>query len=267
MNTTTATTATTTKERIMNVLRQYAEKFNEMSEFFCIIYTLFVMIWTYINLGPEESVRNVLAFSLASMMVRRIVFYFFKAKGLKNKFNIKNFYTAIYTKEDFENFRHGLTEELYKEMKNNAYVEISTEKQEIDKERAKMKAFLRKNNTTEVVFDDFEERIMVDVGLCLSECFSEWWYYRTLKDFVKFFDKNREGFISEIYNTDVIFNNMVEGLAYYCLDKTTQKELRDLRKRIHKAYCKDGYEKIGIYDYGQGQQEELAGENEATFRC
>ena len=267
MNTTANTNPNTTKERIMSKIHLYSEAFNKRAGLFCTIYMLLLVVWLFLVIvtGSKATI-HVLVFALSSALALRIVFYFFKAKGWKNKFSLEKFYTAIYTQEDFENFREGLTEELYKEMKNNAYVEISTEKQEIEKERAKMKAFLRKHNTAGVIFDDFEEKTMVDVGLYLGECFSELCYYRTLKDFVKFFDKNKEGFISEIYNTDVIFNEMVEGLAYYCLDKTTQKELRDLRKKIHKAYCRDGYEKIGIYDYWKEQQE-LAGENEATFRC
>ena len=200
----------------------------------------------------------------------RITFYLSKTKRNGFKRSVVGFVESIYTQNDFENFRHGLAEELYKEMKNNSYVEISTEEQELEKDRAAMKAFLEKHIINKVVFDDFEKSFMADVALSLiggryevGDCMFPF----TLKDFVEFFNKTREGLISDIYGANTVFDEKVHGLAYYCLDKSTQKEFRELRKRIHKAFCKEMYGEIMLYDYAKERSADLAGENEATFRC
>lgn len=198
----------------------------------------------------------------------RSVAYLAETKTNKLKRSFMRLNESVYTQEDFENFRETLTEELYKEMKNNAYVEISTEKEELEKERRKMKTFLRKHNTRSVVFEKFEEDILVDVGLFLSECFPDDLYENnTLKDFVNFFDENKEDFISSIQHVVhadcCMLNKMIEGLAYYCLDK---KDLRELRKKLHKAYYNENCSGIMLYEY-RNEEEQLAGENEATFRC
>ena len=198
----------------------------------------------------------------------RSVAYLAETKTNKLKRSFMRLNESVYTQEDFEKFREILSKELYKEMKNNAYVEISTEKEELEKERRKMKTFLRKHNTRGVVFEKFEEDILIDVGLYLGECFSDDLYeHNTLKDFVKFFDGNREDFIMSIQDVAVnlcILDKLLEGLAYYCLDK---KDLRELRKKLHKAYCSKEIGETGIYEYREEKEHDFSEENEATFRC
>ena len=263
MNTNTNNTTNTTGEKSM-FKKMFAETKTSLLYFAIII----AMFSSLLFLPPRFEACFLLLLLAAGTM--RITFYLGETQKNRIKRSLLGFVRSIYTQNDFEKFRHGLAEELYKEMKNNAYVEISTEKQELEKERAKMKAFLRKHNTAGVVFDDFEEKILVDVGLYLAECFSDdLYYHHTLQDFVKFFDQNKEGFIEDIQDeaaNGCFFNYMIGGLAYYCLGKSTQKELRDLRKRLRKAFYSEKWEEIGIYDYREEQQE-LAGENEATFRC
>lgn len=215
----------------------------------------------------------VLLIVVASAM--RITFYLSETKKNGFKRSVVGFVESIYTQKDFEKFRHGLAEELYKEMKNNAYVEISTEEQELEKDRAAMKAFLEKHIINKVVFDNFEKSFIADVALSLvggryevGDCM----FPLTLKHLVEFFNKTKEGLISDIHGANTVFDEMVHGLAYYCLDKSTQKEFRELRKRIHKAFCKEMYGEIMLYDYAKERsadfaQQDLAGEKEATFRC
>lgn len=222
----------------------------------------------------SENVSVVVIALLCSVGALRIIYYSTETKINRFKRSVVGFVRSIYTQNDFENFRHGLAEELYKEMKNNSYVEISTEEQELEKDRNAMKAFLEKH-INEVVFDDFEKGFIADVALSLvggrydvGDCM----FPITLKDFVGFFNKTREGLISDIHGANTVFDEMVHGLAYYCLDKSTQKEFRELRKRIHKAFCKESYGEIMLYDYAKERsadfaQQDLAGENEATFRC
>lgn len=186
----------------------------------------------------------------------RITFYLSKTKKNGFKRSVVGFVESIYTQNDFENFRHGLTEELYKEMKNNAYVEISTEKQELEKERAKMKEFLRKHNTGGVVFSQFEKDMFADVALYVGRCFSDYMWEYTLQDFVNFFNRNREDFIKSIQDEafrGCMLNDMTKSLTFYCLNK---KALRELRKKLRDAYGNsDKCKKIVICDdYRKNEQ-------------
>lgn len=277
-NHTTTNTSNNMKERIMKIVKEIMQgiacEFKEKRAAWLVLWASF---WTICSLAMIEllsqffdkaTIFTTIVFVISTTAIGRIMHYFMKTKQSGIKLSLLSFLGAIYTQEDFEKFRETLTEELYKEMKNNAYVEISTEKEELEKERRKMKTFLRKHNTRGVVFEKFEEDILVDVGLFLGECFPDDLYENnTLKDFVTFFDENKEDFISSIQHVVhadcCMLSKMIEGLAYYCLDK---KDLRELRKKLHKAYCNEKCSGIMLYEYRK-EEEQLAGGNEATFRC
>ena len=263
MNTNTNNTTNTTGEKSM-FKKMFAETKTSLLYFAIII----AMFSSLLFLPPRFEACFLLLLLAAGTM--RITFYLGETQKNRIKRSLLGFVRSIYTQNDFEKFRHGLAEELYKEMKNNSYVEISTEEQELEKDRAAMKAFLEKHIINGVVFDDFEKGFIADVALSLvggrydvGDCM----FPITLKDFVEFFNKTKEGLISDIYCANTVFDEKVHGLAYYCLDKSTQKEFRELRKRIHKAFLKPGYEEIMLYDYAKERSADLAGENEATFRC
>lgn len=263
MNTNT-TTNNNTNNGEKSMFKKLAEEKTSLLYLIMIIAVLSFLTF----LSPIFAACFVLLLFTAGAM--RITFYLSKTKRNGFKRSVVGFVESIYTQEDFENFRHGLAEELYKEMKNNSYVEISTEEQELEKDRNAMKAFLEKHIINGVVFDDCEKGFIADVALSLvggrydiGDCM----FPATLKHLVEFFDKTKEGLISDIHDANTVFDKMVHSLAYFCLDKSTQKEFRELRKRIHKAFCKERYEEIMLYDYAKERSADLAGENEATFRC
>ena len=268
MNTNT-TTNNNTNNGEKSMFKKLAEEKTSLLYFAIII----AMFSSLLFLPPRFGACFLLLLLAAGTL--RITFYLGETKKRGFKPSYMRFLDAIYTQNDFEKFKHRLAEELYKEMKNNSYVEISTEEQELEKDRNAMKAFLEKHIINGVVFDDCEKGFIADVALSLvggrydiGDCM----FPATLKHLVEFFDKTKEGLISDIHDANTVFDKMVHSLAYFCLDKSTQKEFRELRKRIHKAFCKERYEEIMLYDYAEERcadfaQQDLAGENEATFRC
>lgn len=262
---------TTMKERIMKIVKEIMQSIERKETAWIWLWS---SVWTICSLAMIEllsqffdkaTIFTTIVFVTSTTAIGRIMYYFMKTKQAGRKHSFLSFIGAIYTQEDFENFRHGLSEELYKEMKNNAYIEISTEKEELERKRAKMKAFLRKHNSTNVVFDEDEENTLVDAALSVTEVEEAAWNF-TLKDIVIYFDLGREKFIALIQSEaegKCMLSYLMGGLAFFYFCK---KALKDFRKKLHKAYYNEKCSGIMLYEYRK-EEEQLAGENEATFRC
>lgn len=243
------------KERIMNTMHSMKNGIIEtfMNEKkFDVFATVNICFFVAIVLILAFAGKSMIDGLLVCVAVWRILYYFINTKKSGRKRSFKDFFKATYTEDDFDELRQDIS----KEMKIKANAEISTEKEELEKERAKMKEFLRKHNTGGVVFSQFEKDMFADVALYVGICFSDYMWEYTLEDFVNFFNGSKEDFIKNIQDEafrGCMLNDMTKSLTFYCLNK---KALRELRKKLRDAYGNsDKCKKIVICDdYRKNEQ-------------
>lgn len=265
MNTnTTNTTTNNTNNGEKSMFKMLKRVFTEMKT--CLLYfAIFAAIFLSLQYLPVNVAACIVLFVLGAGAMR-IILYLSETKKNRIKRSLLSFLFSIYTQTDFENFREKLSNELYKEMKNNAYVEISTEEDLAQKDSEKMDAFLEKHYRNSEVFYADEKDLLSEAARYLvwreqndvgEEC--------TLKDIEKFLNQTREKLLLEIMNIYACKNGgyrdlcLAPGIADFCTDK---KALKSLRAKLRTAFTDS---EIKLHDFSQ--QELLAGENEATFRC
>lgn len=197
MNTTTnttKTTATTTKERIMNALRQYTEAFNEKSNAFFIIYMLLLVVWLFpIIVTGSKATIHVLVFALSSVLALRMLFYFFKAEGVKNKLCLKKFFMATYTEDDL----NEICCDIERQAKANIFAEISKQKaaavEKKESDQISMRDYLRGFYAKNALAGN-EERCLVEIALWLSKSEQDF----SVETVVDFFKSSNKQFTSKI---------------------------------------------------------------------
>lgn len=263
-NTNTNTNTTNMKERIMNKIhsiKNYIIKTMMDEKKFDVFATLHICIFVafllFLAIGGRSGIIDGL---LVCVALWRIIYYFIYTKKSGKKRSVKDFMKAIYTQDDFEELRQDISKEMR--------IHYSTKETEEDlarKDFEKMRAFLNKHyrNTSSVY--ELEKDILSEAARFLvfqeqngvgEEC--------TLKDIEKFFNRNKEELLIEIMNIDTCKNGgyrdlcLAPGIAYFCTDK---KALKSLRAKLRTAFTDS---EIKLHDFSQ---QELAGENEATFRC
>lgn len=263
MNTTTTNTISI-KERIMNKIHSIKNGIIEtfMNEkkfdvFATINICFFVALLLFLAFAGRGGIIDG---SLVCIAIWRILYYFINTKKSGKKRSFKDFFKATYTEDDFNEFKQDIS----KEMRIN-YSTKETEEDFARKDFEKMRAFLNKHYRNPSSVYELEKDILSEAarflvfqeqnGVC-EEC--------TLKDIEKFFNRNREELLIEIMNIHACKNGgyrdlcLAPGIAYFCTDK---KALKSLRAKLRTAFTDS---EIKLHDFSQ---QELAGENEATFRC
>lgn len=185
--------------------------------------------------------RDMIDGLLVCIAVWRILYYLIYTKKTGRKRSFKDFFKAIYTQEDFDELRQDISKEMRIHYSQRTEEDLAVMNAMKDSE--KMDAFLDKHYRDQSCFYADEKDILSEAARYLvfreqhgmsDEC--------TLKDIVKFFNKNKEEFLLEIMSIHACEDGcyggyrdfcLVPGLVELCTDK---KALKSLRAKLRTAF-------------------------------